>query len=163
MQEHAPPTNQEAAGLRGEEQAKGAYSSSHSGVRNMVTKKKGVESGGSIDKTSGPRKRAGHTLERIAKASASRVGDDVLALLLTGNSWRGHSYSAEEIPTLVKVYDDCGSGVGLTKVQVESLIGIQRAIESENDSPYAKPVKHTGRHVGNDITAEQTDNPERGC
>ena len=70
--------------------------------------------------------RAGHTVERVGKMDEAEVDHEVIALQLTKNSKKGNQYEADEIPTLVKVYQDNQSAVGVTAAQTRALIRDQQ-------------------------------------
>ncbi|WP_208647510.1 hypothetical protein [Pseudomonas kribbensis] len=89
-----------------------------------------------LDLTSTPTSRAGHTIERVGKMDEAEVDHEVIALQLTKNSRKGNQYEADEIPTLVKVYQDTHSAVGVTSAQTRALIRDQQ-VESGQESDEA--------------------------
>lgn len=75
-----------------------------------------------LEKTANATTRSGHTVERAAKLSAANVAHEVIALQLSLNSTTGNQYTASEIPTLVKVYEDSKSRPGITTAQFNALV-----------------------------------------
>lgn len=79
-----------------------------------------------LDPTTTATTRAGHTVERVGKMDEGEVDHEVIALQLTKNSKRDNQYSADEIPTLIKLYQDTQSTVGITAAQSRALIRDQQ-------------------------------------
>lgn len=84
-----------------------------------------------LDPTTNATSRAGHTVERVGKMDEGNVDHEVIALQLTKNSKHDNQYSADEIPTLVKVYQDNLSTVGITAAQARALIRDQQKQASQ--------------------------------
>jgi hypothetical protein len=78
-----------------------------------------------LEKVASAASRAGSTTERVGKMAEAGVPASVIAMQLTENSRNGNTYSTAEIPTLVKVYQDSKSAVGVTAAQAQALINDQ--------------------------------------
>ncbi|EJG1722112.1 hypothetical protein ACLINW_000809 [Vibrio parahaemolyticus] len=89
--------------------------------------------------------KAGGVVNRVASLDKAGVDHEVIALQMTKNSARGNKYEKEEIPTLVKVYEDCKTRVPLsaksarTLVQDQEKYGSQQKGEEENIDGSASP------------------------
>ncbi|MEY0006521.1 hypothetical protein AB7W79_10850 [Providencia rettgeri] len=79
-----------------------------------------------IDLTSSPTSRAGHTVHRVGKMDEAKVPHSVIALQLSENSHTNITYEKSEIPTIVKLYKDSATKVGVTKAQARALIKDQK-------------------------------------
>lgn len=102
-----------------------------------------------LEKTSNATSRSGHTVERAAKLSAAKVDNEVIALQLSLNSINGNQYSADEIPTLVKVYEDAKSRPGITTEQYDALINDQMTFNQQQAvSSYQRAMEAIFQNAG---------------
>lgn len=70
-----------------------------------------------------PGVRAGNTVERVGKMVEAGVCPEAIAAQMTYNSKTGTNYTAKDVDTLAKVYEDCKSKVLITAEQAEALRG----------------------------------------
>lgn len=89
--------------------------------------------------------KAGGVVNRVASLDKAGVDHEVIALQMTKNSARGNKYEKEEIPTLVKIYEDCKTRVPLSAKSARKLVqdqeknGSQQKREEENVVSNASP------------------------
>jgi hypothetical protein len=66
--------------------------------------------------------KAGGVVNRVASLDKAGVDHEVIALQMTKSSARGNKYEKEEIPTLVKLYEDCKTRVPLSAKSARKLV-----------------------------------------
>ncbi len=66
--------------------------------------------------------KAGSVVNRVAALDKADVDHEVIALQMTKKSARGHTYEKKEIPTLVKLYEDCKTRVPLSAKSARALV-----------------------------------------
>lgn len=113
-----------------------------------------------IDKTSGPRKRAGHAVERTAKAVLDEgVPRALVALDLTRNR-HGIKFDSRDVEAFEKLFTVCKTGAGLSKKQTKALIEAQRQIRREEGNVYPVAAPENNSTTKND-EAEDSTAPKR--
>ena len=70
--------------------------------------------------------KAGSVVNRVAALDKAGVDREVITLQMTKNSARGHTYEKEEIPTLLKLYEDCKTRVPLSAKSARALVKDQK-------------------------------------
>ncbi|CAM3170239.1 hypothetical protein AB2359_11815 [Vibrio cholerae] len=70
--------------------------------------------------------KAGAVVNRVATMDKAGVDHEVIALQMTKNSARGNTYKKEEIPTLVKLYEDCKTRVPLSAKSARAIVKDQK-------------------------------------
>lgn len=111
-----------------------------------MSKKSSEGAGDAFDKTHGARKRAGHAVERAAKAVQDGAPRASVALEFTVNkkNRQGIPFDSRDIEAFEKLYAVCGSGPGISTKQAKRLIQAERQIRSEDGTVYpaATPEDH---------------------
>ncbi|NWC59489.1 hypothetical protein KUA23_13840 [Pseudomonas pergaminensis] len=91
-----------------------------------------------LEKFSGPTDRAGHAIERAYKLDQADVPHDAIASILTASSKRlgkNNEYSESEIPTMVKLYDDCLSGTPISDKTTRAVLRDQEEAHGFDGNP----------------------------
>lgn len=70
-----------------------------------------------------PGVRAGNTVERVGKMVEKDVCQEAIAAQMSHNSKTRTKYTARDVETLAKVYEDCKSKVLISKEQADALRG----------------------------------------
>lgn len=66
--------------------------------------------------------KAGSVVNRVAAMDKAGVDHEVIALQMTKKSARGNKYEKKEIPTFVKLYEDCKTRVPLSAKSARALV-----------------------------------------
>jgi len=74
-----------------------------------------------LEKILTPGVRAGNTVERVGKMVEAGVCPEAIAAQMSHNSKTGTKYTARDVDTLVKVYEDCKSKVLISAKQADAL------------------------------------------
>ncbi|RLL20119.1 hypothetical protein [Acinetobacter chengduensis] len=88
--------------------------------------------------------KAGGVVNRVASLHKAGVDHEVIALHMTKNSARGNKYEKEEIPTLVKIYEDCKTRVPLSAKSARKLVQDQEknGSQQKRDPNLCKSHRH---------------------
>ncbi|MBB1352670.1 hypothetical protein [Pseudoalteromonas sp. SR45-5] len=84
--------------------------------------------------------KAGSVVNRVAALDKAGVDHEVTALLMTKNSARGNKYEKEEIPTLVKLYEDCKTRVPISAKSARAIVKDQEKNGSQQKQEEEKIV-----------------------
>ncbi|MBH3455461.1 hypothetical protein I5Q41_12240 [Pseudomonas monteilii] len=91
-----------------------------------------------LEKFSGPVQRAGHAAERAYKMDKAGTPHTAIAAILTDSSERlgnNHQYTAQGIPTLINLYDDCLSGTPIPAKTANAVITDQQENQGRGSDP----------------------------
>lgn len=116
-----------------------------------MSKKSGQDAIDCIEKTSGPRKRAGHAVERASKAMLEGVPRALVALDFSANR-QGIEFDSRDVEAFEKLYTVCGGGAGISKKRTKQLIEAQRQIRREDGDVYPKAAPENSHPTKNDKT-----------
>ncbi|MEZ8987190.1 hypothetical protein OAI_00100 [Vibrio cyclitrophicus FF160] len=87
--------------------------------------------------------KAGAVVNRVATLDKAGVDHEVIALQMTKNSARGNTYEKAEIPTIVKLYEDCKTRVPLSAKSARALVKDQEKNGSQQKREEEKVVGNT--------------------
>ncbi|MFL1404374.1 hypothetical protein ACJO2E_03385 [Marinobacter sp. M1N3S26] len=79
-----------------------------------------------LEKVSSPASRSGSVVERSGKMTEQGVDPEVTALQMTKNSPNGQKYTAQDVDSYAKLYQDSETRVVLTAKQARALIKDQQ-------------------------------------
>jgi len=91
-----------------------------------------------LEKFSGPTDRAGHAIERAYKLDEAETPHDAIASILTASSKRlgkNNVYTAQEIPTMVKLWEDSLSGTPISAKTARAIIQDQKETMAYGSEP----------------------------